>query len=470
MHPSSRNLHIQLLDAVDPSSYVDPHGFVFYRDDRVYRAIHRASTEFYLSLIKDGTARRLYEELGLVGTEISELSFPETDCALILSHETIEPATYCVEWPPSMLRDAARLHLELSLDLASHEMMLQDAYPWNIRFQAVCPRFIDFTSIVPADSRPLWPAYEQFESFFLRPLHLAMLKKGKLGRALLLDNINGISLEDFVRVAGKVYTLRHPLLALSSIVDSVLRRKPTLRRAVKRAAADRMPAPDKAVRQRFFHRLLARIDGMAFTDSTDVWKEYYRQIDGRADKKKKVDVLQQLLTRIAPPSVLDLGCNTGVFSVLAAQCGAQVISVDSSEACTEHLYAYAKAKRLNIQPLVANVVCPTPVFGFGSNQYPPLHDRVRSHTVLCLGLMHHLHIAGRQSFARIASMLNQLATHCVVFEYIARDDENVELIDNRRPIDYTLDTVLAALRHYFPSLSIFDSDRPTRKIVLCQHE
>ncbi len=55
------------------------------------------------------------------------------------------------------------------------------------------PVFVDLTSIVPiADRGPaIWPALDQFQTFFVRPLILAADGKGKLARALLVNNIDG---------------------------------------------------------------------------------------------------------------------------------------------------------------------------------------------------------------------------------------------------------------------------------------
>ena len=164
-HAVSRKEHMTLPGAlsIDPSSYVDPHGFVFREDHTLFRAIYDGSADFYRELIVSKLADRLTREFGLVGTEISERSLPDLGCRLVLKHEAVEPATYPVEWCPSMLYDAARLHLDLSLELAAHGMMLQDAYPWNVRFAGTRPVFIDFTSVVPADPCMLWPAYDQFQ-------------------------------------------------------------------------------------------------------------------------------------------------------------------------------------------------------------------------------------------------------------------------------------------------------------------
>jgi hypothetical protein len=145
-----------------------------------------------------------------------------------------------------------------------------------------------------------------------------------------------------------------------------------------------------------------------------------------------------------------------------------VVALDSSEACIERVYAEAKKGSHAITPLVVDLCAPTPPAGWMAKQYPGLIERVRSELVLCLGLMHHLHIAGRQSFPRIADLMAALSARHLVFEFVAVDDANNELIGRGRDIHYTLDEVRAALAAHFPRIEIRDSDRPTRRLLICE--
>ncbi len=157
-----------------------------------------------------------------------------------------------------------------------------------------------------------------------------------------------------------------------------------------------------------------------------------------------------------------------MFSLVAAQCGARVVSVDSSTSCIEALFHAARQSQLPVTPLVSDVLCPTPAFGFLGEQYPSLPQRARSEMVLCLGLMHHLHLTGRQSWERIVELVDTLCTRAVLFEFVARDDANIERLPQRRQIDYTLESVVAALGTRFAQIDILDSDRDTRRLLVCR--
>ncbi len=91
--------------AIDPSSYVDPQGFVFHYEGGLYRCIRPEAATLFRRLIDDGTLARLERERGLIPTHSAELAFIGDTDAMVVRHPLIWPLSYCVEWCPSMLRD-----------------------------------------------------------------------------------------------------------------------------------------------------------------------------------------------------------------------------------------------------------------------------------------------------------------------------------------------------------------------------
>jgi SAM-dependent methyltransferase len=455
--------------AVDASSYVDPNGFVFHHEGHVYRAIYREAADLYRGLLDDGTIERLCAHHHLVATAVADLVLQDARVGLVLRHETIRPLSYCVEWCPSMLRDAGLAQLDLALAVLERDLILQDCYPWNVLFRGAEPVVVDLTSIVRAETSLIWPAYEQFQAFFVRPLALALMGKGNVARALLANHISGISIDDLHRNAGGVYRLLHPSLAIGYHANRIVQKKPALKRRLQQSMANSKRAVDRRARERFLGKQRAVLERMrTATHASDVWSAYYSEIEATVDKDAKVRAVRDAIGRLRPATVVDAGCNTGVFSLVAAESGARVVALDSSEACIERLYAKAKTGSLAVTPLVVDLCAPTPPAGWMAKQYPGLIDRVRSDLVLCLGLMHHLHIAGRQSFPRIADLMDALSARHLIFEFVAEDDASNELIGRGRDIRYTLDEVRAALALRFPRIEVRDSDRPTRRLLLCE--
>ncbi len=451
---------------------MDPNGFVFLHEDKIYRGIHRENESFYRSLFEQGMVRDWVRIHNLVESQPTTLSIPEADCPFVIEHRRIEPLTYCVEWTPSMLKSAALSLLELNIALQEKDCILQDAYPWNILFEATRPVHVDFTSIVPVNGQKLlWPAYQQFLNFFIHPLQLASMGKGALARFLLQDYIHGVSLDDVHAHMSLRYKLRHPLSYSLSQAMRWMNCRAQKQKHLKvglqnRISQQTQSGPGREMRVRFLKGLLKKTAAIPLPSPRDNWTGYYEGCEG-ACQEKKLQVLESLLEKIRPETLLDLGCNRGRYSLLAAQKGARVISMDASESCVEALYHAAREGDYPITPVVGNALNPTPAFGFLARQFPSMITRFRSQVVLCLALMHHLHINGRQSMDRIAQLMDALSERAVIFEYVDPEDDNNRLLDHGRVIDYSLASVSEALRRYF-KLTAFDSDRPTRKILLCE--
>lgn len=453
---------------IDPSSYVDPQGFLFRHDEDIYRCIRPNARPLFEELEKSGLLKRLQSKHNLIESSASNLRIDAEPEGLVLSHPRIEPISYCNEWCPGMLWDAARITLDLAIELADEDLVLQDAYPWNILFDGAKGIFVDLTSIARPEGATLWPAHEQYESYFWRPLALMNEGKGHTVRALLTNNIQGIDLETFARLASMKTLLRWPGTMAARAIERKLQANTALKAKAQTMAQKAATQSDPKIRKRFLERLRKRLTPLRRKPGGDCWTNYYAEIDPDFDKQAKLEIVGSLLEKHGGKTVLDLGCNTGVFSIEAAKRGARVYSVDASESCIDLLYETAKTQELAITPLLANIACPTPSGGFMGQQYAPLFERIQADTVLCLGLMHHLYINARQSFERIALLLDAVCHKTLIFEFVGIDDANISLLSRTRKIDYSFDTVRDALSTHFKSIEINDSDRPQRKILLCR--
>lgn len=466
MAKKRNNISVQDI-AQDHASYVDPHGFVFHYKDAVYRCVYPASVPLFKQLIESDLYNELVEKHHLVNTDISDMVIKEHPDAMVLSHEKIWPLSYPVEWAPSMWYDAARATLELAITLTEHDLMLQDAYPWNVLFKGSQPVFVDFTSISSVDHKALWPAHEQYEAFFLRPLILSKQGKGFCARNMMYDYINGISFEHFIRLLDTGYRVRHPGLYIASWLDKKLQHSTKVKEKLRTMTENSMKNTTPAIRKGFLKKLMKRLGDRPVVQDCDPWKDYYAEIETYVDKDQKLKAVGGMVQRLSPDTVLDIGCNTGVFSIEAAKRGARVVSLDSSESCIEQLYAISRQQNLSITPLIADITSPTPAFGYMSEQYPEMLDRVRSDCVLFLGIMHHIHVSGRQSFERIARMLDKVSHKHVIFEFVSMEDANMPHLSQRREVNYDEAVVRQALGAYFSTIDTYPSDRDTRSLLLC---
>ncbi len=88
-------------------------------------------------------------------------------------------------------------------------------------------------------------------------------------------------------------------------------------------------------------------------------------------------------------------------------------AIDSDESCIERLYRTAKDGRRAITASIDDVLCPTPASGFMGREFPDLMARAEGEMVLCLGLMHHLHVNGRH-FSTIEALPSDRPTRTIL--------------------------------------------------------
>src|SRR5207237_4348763 len=113
--------------------------------------------------------------------------------------------------------------------------------------------------------------------------------------------------------------------------------------------------------------------------------------------------VRNTITERRPRTLLDLGSNTGWFSMLAARLGASVVAGDRDEASIDWLYVGAKREALPILPLVTNLTAPLADrhalefpdepsrsrIGGDVPLYSASNSRLQCDMVLALALVHH---------------------------------------------------------------------------------
>ena len=173
-----------------------------------------------------------------------------------------------------------------------------------------------------------------------------------------------------------------------------------------------------------------------------------------------------------PATVLDLGCNTGEYSICCAQLGARVISVDSDHDCVEILYQRAKRAQLPVMPLVMDLANPSPGLGFMNSERGSFLSRAPSDAVIALALVHHLLISARLPVTAICRLMESLARRYLVIEFVERQDEMFQtLLALRREEDYeevTLDKFIAVFRQSFTIIKQMPLQGTKRHLLLME--
>ena len=147
-----------------------------------------------------------------------------------------------------------------------------------------------------------------------------------------------------------------------------------------------------------------------------------KDVPAQIAEAAKKDLVRAFLKAHRPRRVIDLGCNTGQYSRLAADCGARVVAVDQSHDAVELLYRQLREKPAPIVPMVVDLTNPSPGVGFRNRERPGFFKRVKGDCVLALALVHHLLVDGNLSLCAIRDQLADLTRRDLVVEYIPPGD------------------------------------------------
>jgi len=454
------------------SAMRDPVGATFIKDNQVKRGIRKDYADYYQNLLKNQSIQDL---LGKSIIPASVAKEPLPDFALTLDHPLIHPRNYAYEWSLVMLRDAALLTIDLCLTLNQTGNILKDANPWNILFQGTNPLLVDFTSIMPNEEDLLWVAYDQFMRTFLFPLIVGSYSGGRTARALLLADQNGISPQE---VAGALpYRARLKYSWLRKRVYIPMRVINLMHKTGQDKEISHYTKTlrySQAQREDFLLKLRKDVQSISLKNGGSLWSQYYQDMDGffnPAHYHAKQKKIAELLAQYHPTSVVDMGCNAGGYSIIAALQGVKVVAFDTDEDSISLLYRLAKEKQLNILPLIGDVLYPSPTAGWRAQEFPSMPARFRSEMGLALALEHHLAISQNQTFDRIVDTLDAYCQKWLITEFVPTSDPRVQelLLTNRRDMSwYTLDNFLQALRKKYKRVETYPSHPDGRILCFCE--
>jgi SAM-dependent methyltransferase len=140
-----------------------------------------------------------------------------------------------------------------------------------------------------------------------------------------------------------------------------------------------------------------------------------------AEKEKFVTTA---LSEFAPKRVLDVGANTGHFSVIAVRNGGSVVAIDGDAAVTGGIWRRAREENLDILPLVVNLAQPTPALGWRNRECPSFLERASGafDCVLMLAVIHHMLATERVPLDEIAALAADLTSDLLLIEFVAPAD------------------------------------------------
>jgi hypothetical protein len=407
-------------------SFRDPSGCVFVRDGSIYRSVF-APGAIEFEAVRDAG---IYDKLIHAGwllphEEVREFDFAPPGTVYCLRQQRLPMITYPWEWPFSLLKDAALLHLNMMEMLISEGFWLRDASAFNVQFDGNHARFIDTLSIGRRIHDSPWPAYRQFCSHFLAPLALGAYRDIRL-LSLWRNYLDGFPLD----LAGKMLPFRkcaRPRLFLHLNMHAWMQRSTARKEKIGETRPFRQPRVSDRGLIGLVRSLKRTIEGIRWKRTSEFWETYGRTRTYEAeDVGQKSSFVDNAVKKLEPQMVWDLGANTGEFSFVAAAYGACVVSIDGDPACTEFIYqkAVRQGGRGRLIPLTMDLANPSPGLGWRGRERPGLGDRGPADLVLALALVHHLVFTSGIPLMLIAEWLADLAEHSLV-EFIPPSDPMV---------------------------------------------
>lgn len=439
-----------MSDGPVAGSFRDPAGHLYQEAGQFFRKIEPEFAEEFRNAAP--IHRKLIEAELLVSHE----TVRDDSDGIVVRPEEVPFISYPYEWCFGQLKDAALVTLEVQTKCLRDGFTLKDASTYNVQFMGGRPIFIDTLSIVRHKEGEPWIAYRQFCQHFLAPLALMSCAHSSLGR-LSLEHLDGVPLE----VASRLLPWKTRLRPWVNFHIHLQARMATM---VKEGGkAPRVSVPHLIA---LVESLSAIVASLSPKKSGSHWDRYYRETNysqqAEAEKKRSV---AEMVALVRPKSVWDLGANVGVYSRIAAESGARVISLDSDPIVVDRNYALTKSNndRL-ILPLVQDLSNPSPSLGWGHQERRSLEERGPADALLALALVHHLTIANNVPLHMVADWFSKIA-RCAIVEFVPEDDSQVRrLVANRQGVHhpYSRDAFVQAFSRNFQiadSRALADSRR-----------
>ena len=457
----------------EPGSFRDPDTRVFRHEGSVYRCLSARALADWMRLADTRFFAESTTQGRLIPTrqvaDRGELPHLDPAWAAVLRHDRLPAVSYPHEWSFGMLKDAALLQLDLTLAALDERMTLKDATPFNVQWIGARPTFIDIGSFTAYEAGAPWAGYRQFCETFLYPLFLQAYRnipfhpwlRGRLDGMTAAECRSCLSARDYLR-PGVLAHVALQARAQARYEDADADVGAQLRAAGFGAALIR----NNVARLR---RTVARL---LWRPSRSTWSDYQRVLTyDDADLERKGAFVRRVLGTRCWPLVWDIGCNTGIYSRMAAEHADYVLALDADHLVIDRLYEALKAEGTPaILPLVADVADPSPGLGWRGRERGPLADRAAPDLILCLALAHHIVIGRNVPLADFVDWLGEFEAEVVV-EIVDRGDPMVErLLRNRRgqAIEYSGAAARAVLERHFDIVTHETMESGTRTLYHCR--
>ena len=407
-------------------TFRDPAGELQLTADCALRRIRPSAAEETRAFLASPLRSALEQSGDLIPSRIAKPgSHPSIASGeLWLEHPRLDPISYPWEWTTAQWRAAAELTLRVASQAIDAGWTLKDATPLNVLFSGPRPILVDVLSFERRDPHStVWLAYGQFVRTFLLPLVAARYLSWPL-RATLFER-DGYEPRQIYDAVPRWRRLNPNLLDVVTLATLFERSGPR-RAGSRQTPSTKDPSLATHLLKKRIARLGRQVRNAAGNRGHSQWSRY-EQSAGHyqpTNVEEKQRFVKSVLARCRPEHVLDIGANTGTYSLLAADAGAKVVALDSDSAAVEELWRTAATQNKPITVLVANIARPTPAAGWRNREHFSLLDRLtgKFDLVMMLAVIHHLILRDQLPLAHIANLCAGLTRRWLLLEWVPPSD------------------------------------------------
>jgi ribosomal protein L11 methylase PrmA len=412
--------------STESGSFRDRRGRIFYVDGRVLRTVMPMAATDYEFVRSSGIVDALVADNKLVSETVVDASLlgEHGDGAqFVLEHPRLPFISYPYEWSFSALKAAALLHLDIQQAALQKDVTMTDATAYNVQFVGPKPIFIDSLSFRRYKDGEYWAGHRQFCEQFINPLLLRSLA-GVPHNAWYRGALEGISAEDLSKVLPWRSRLSWNVLT-NVFMQARLQRTADSGKAIEKAKARKLP---RIAYEQMLYGLRKWIAGLEpKADGKTVWQDYANDnsyADEEAIRKRRF--VAEFASSVRPALIFDIGCNTGDYSAVALENGAELaIGFDFDHGALDYGYRRAARDSLNFLPLHLDAANPSPNQGWSQAERMGLQERTKGDAVMGLALIHHLAVAKNLPLDEVISWLVDMAPQGII-EFVPKHDPMVQ--------------------------------------------
>jgi ribosomal protein L11 methylase PrmA len=410
----------------DAGSYRDPGSRVLDHDGRILRTLDESAAAEFAWVERTGLLERLIRDGWIVGTRRTEdlRVRRDTGSTLLLEHDRVPFVSYPYEWTFSALKRAAQHQLDLHRLALAAGATLSDASAYNVQLVDATPVFIDVASLRRYRDGEYWLAHQQFLNQFLNPL-LCTALCGLEFQRLYRGALEGLPSPALARMLPLRHKLR-PRVFMHAVAPAMLQRSAGAKAAVGAAGAvARRPFP-RAAHLALLDGLAQLVGSLRHPRARGAWADYEStNTYSQAEFEAKRAFVSAYVQATRPRMLLDVGCNTGLYSEIALAAGAaRVVGIEQEPATADLAFQRAERSRLRLLPLVIDAADPSPAQGWRGAERRSFAARARFDGMIALAVEHHLAIGRNIPLDQLLEVLVGLAPHGVV-EFVPKSDPQV---------------------------------------------